>query len=154
MKVACMKFPSHLLANLTLKQLFLCSSYIGVGGALSLAVALQHNCTIEDLCIRGNGILDDGTIAIAECLKTNRMLKSLNISKNNFTETGVTEIAEALNHNLVFEMLRIDKEYVGILKQNGNWLTRISIIILEIFLPLYLVLVNTITQNHSQVKLQ
>ena len=117
------EISKSLLVNLTLKQLFLCSSSIGVGGALSLAVALQHNNTIEDLCIRGNGILDDGTIAIAECLKTNRTLKSLNISKNNFTEIGVTEIAEALNCNLTFEMLRIDKEYVGILKQNGNWLT-------------------------------
>ena len=117
------EISKSLLANLTLKQLFLCGSSIGVGGALSLAVALQHNHTIEDLCIRGNGILDDGTIAIAECLKTNRTLKSLNISKNNFTEIGATEIAEALCYNLVFEVLRIDRKYVGILKQNGNWLT-------------------------------
>ena len=117
------EISKSLLANLTLKQLFLCGSSIGVGGALSLAVALQHNNTIEDLCIRGNEILDNGTIAIAECLKTNRTLKSLNISKNNFTETGTTEIAEALNCNLVFRMLRIDREYVDILKQKGNWLT-------------------------------
>jgi len=102
--------------NLTLKQLFLCSNNIGVGGALSIAVALCHNHTLEDLFISNNKILDDGVIAIAECLKTNKALKFLDLVNNNITEIGAIEIMEVLKLNSVFQRLKIDKKCVEILK--------------------------------------
>ena len=69
-------------------------------GAVALAQALHHNCTLEDLYLSNNRISDDGAVALAQALHHNSTLEILDLSGNDgIGKEGTYQLVQALTVN-------------------------------------------------------
>ena len=74
-------------------------------GAVALAHALHHNCTLKELDLSNNNISDGGAVALAHALHRNCTLERLDLSNNSISDAGAVALAQALHHNSTLERL-------------------------------------------------
>jgi Ran GTPase-activating protein (RanGAP) involved in mRNA processing and transport len=83
--------------------------------ATILAVALQHNTTLEDLDLRANNIRDNGVVSLAEYLVGGRRqtsndtnLTKLSLFGNPFGEMGGQSLLAGIRHNTNLKVLNME----------------------------------------------
>jgi hypothetical protein len=73
---------------------------VGDDGAVTIAKALAHNCSITTLMLAGCQIEEKGAVALAELLKRTNAIKMLDVYGNLFSNQGQRTFIDALSDNL------------------------------------------------------
>jgi hypothetical protein len=86
---------------------------IGDDDAVHLAAALMADCTVKSLWLRGSQIGDEGCECLAAALKVNETITDLNLEANLFGALGTSHLAEALRVNTTLTKLELGSNMLG-----------------------------------------
>lgn len=116
-----------IIINKQCTELCLCGNKITSEGALTLALKLFNNSTLETLDLSYNLIGDDGVLSLSQMLLPNHYssLKILSLNKNGISNDGVQYLAEMLQTNQTLTELSLSDNEIGNegVKQLANVLT-------------------------------
>ena len=99
-------------SNISLKELNLYQSNIGVEGAKALADALKTNTKLTKLDLVFNKIENEGAIALASALEKNQTLTEINLANNMIGDEGAIALAKALETNISVRKIYIDRKNI------------------------------------------
>jgi hypothetical protein len=96
-----------------IRVLSVADNHVGDEGALSFAMALRDNASLDSLDLQGNQIGDRGAAGLAEVLSTNRALRRLLLPHNLLRCQGFAALAATVATNGTLESLDVSFNQVA-----------------------------------------